>query len=348
MVQDANLSIKQFNLVRIHVMHATGISFKMAYRRPELKELEGSRAGPEPQFGTYKNESDNGDTENCLHWSTLMHEELSFAVENEVVNRSTQDSKLQAGPMFPEEIGVIFGLDHGQGALRGYAKFLLTSPQERKERNDLSLGCPIAKICHVQCKKDTYRVVRHTVADKLVEGIKVLNENRLVIVHNKDSTIAQAVYVPMDSNSFRIKDQRQLEFTVQQEFHTIIDMKELDPELQELPEEDALSIDSSIRCFKVYVTGDLAFYALMLRKPNSSNNWCIWCQLQKKFFGTPEMVTDAVKWTLEKLKDAKKAFQKQIGKKPKEPQGGQCRCIDRDCRARKFHLPSPPRPDGTG
>jgi hypothetical protein len=115
-------------------MHATGISFKMAYRRPELKELEGSRAGPEPQFGTYKNESDNGDTENCLHWSTLMHEELSFAVENEVVNRSTQDSKLQAGPMFPEEIGVIFGLDHGQGALRGYAKFL--------------------------------RAVRHTIADK--------------------------------------------------------------------------------------------------------------------------------------------------------------------------------------
>ena len=31
MVQDANLSIKQFNLVRTHVMHATGISFKMAY-----------------------------------------------------------------------------------------------------------------------------------------------------------------------------------------------------------------------------------------------------------------------------------------------------------------------------
>jgi hypothetical protein len=117
MVQDANLLIKQFNLVCTHVTHATGISFKMAYRRPELKELEGSRAGPEPQFGTYKNESDNGDTEKCPHWSTLMHEELSFAVENEVVSRSTQDSKPQAGLMFPEEIGVVFGLDHGQGAL---------------------------------------------------------------------------------------------------------------------------------------------------------------------------------------------------------------------------------------
>jgi hypothetical protein len=89
-------------------------------------------------------------------------------------------------------------------------------------------------------------VVRHTLANKLVEGIKVLNENRLVIVHNKDCTIAQAVYVPMDSNSFRINDQRQLKFTIQQEFHTIIDMKELDPELREQLEEDALSIDSSI------------------------------------------------------------------------------------------------------
>jgi hypothetical protein len=125
----------------------------------------------------------------------------------------------------------------------------------------------------------------------------------------------------MDSNSFRINDQRQLEFTVQKEFHTIIDMKELDPELQELPEEDALFINSSIRCFKVYVTGDLAFYALMLRKPNSSNNWCIWCQLQKKFFGTPEMVTDTVKWTLEKLKDAKRLFKNRSAKSQKNHKG---------------------------
>jgi hypothetical protein len=41
-----------------------------------------------------------------------MNEELSFTVENEVVNRSTEDGKPQAEPMFPEEIGVIFGLDH--------------------------------------------------------------------------------------------------------------------------------------------------------------------------------------------------------------------------------------------
>jgi hypothetical protein len=126
-------------------MPLASANFKMAYRGPELKELEGSRAGPEPQFGTYKNESDNGDTEKCPHWSTLMHKELSFAVENEVVHHSTQDSKPQAGPMFPEEIGVVFGLYHGPGALQGYAKYLLTLLQERKERNDLSLGCPIAK-----------------------------------------------------------------------------------------------------------------------------------------------------------------------------------------------------------
>jgi hypothetical protein len=164
-------------------------------------------------------------------------------------------------------------------------------------------------------------VVRHTIANKLVKGIKVLNENQLVIVHNKDCTITQAVYVPMDLNSFHINDQLQLKFTVQQEFHTIIDMNELDPELQELTEEDALSINSSIWCFKVYVTGDLAFYALMLGKPNSSNNWCIWCQIQKKFFGMPEMVTDAVKWILEKLKDVKRLFKNRSVKSQKNHKG---------------------------
>jgi hypothetical protein len=91
--------------------------------------------------------------------------------------------------------------------------------------------------------------------------------------------------------------------------------------LQELLEEDALSIDYFIWCFKVKVTGDLAFYALMLGEPNSSNNWCIWCQLQKKFFGMPEMVTDAVKWILEKLNDAKRLFKNRLAKSQKNHKG---------------------------
>jgi hypothetical protein len=63
-----------------------------------------------------------------------------------------KDLKLPAND-FPETVDVIVGMDHGRGALRGFAKILLASPELRKEKGDLSHGCPIVKLCHVQCNK---------------------------------------------------------------------------------------------------------------------------------------------------------------------------------------------------
>lgn len=180
MIQDANLTNKQFQTVRRHVTYATGENFKMGYRPSELEKMEQNQTGPQPYFGVYKNVNDKGPVENCKHWLTPINDEASFAVENDVLNQAANTKFV--GPLLPEEVGVVVGLDHGQGAMRGFAKFLLTSPQLRKEKNDLSYGYPIAKICHVQCKKDTYRVVRDTVTNSLVESIEYLQQNQLVVV----------------------------------------------------------------------------------------------------------------------------------------------------------------------
>jgi hypothetical protein len=151
----------------------------MTYRPSDIKKLEGSQTGPEPMFGMFKNESENGDIENCKHWSTLLSEELSSAVENDVMNTKDEASS------FPEEVGVVIGMDHGQKAMRGYAKFLLTCPQ---------------------------RIVKHTVAEKLVESIEYLKQNQLVIVSNVTHDVVQALYVPKGATKFRIDADYRLEY----------------------------------------------------------------------------------------------------------------------------------------
>lgn len=86
---------------------------------------------------------------------------------------------------YPSTVNVIVGLDHGQGSLRGFAKFLLAPPELRKKKDDLSYGCPIAKFCHVQCKKDSYRIIDKTVAMQLNDSIVYLKKSRLIMVTTK-------------------------------------------------------------------------------------------------------------------------------------------------------------------
>jgi len=89
MIQDANLTT-QFSAVHKHVTVEACDSFKMMYPPSELEQLEGATSGPEPMFGVYKSENDNGDIEHCQHWSTLVSEELSFAIRNDILNSDQQ------------------------------------------------------------------------------------------------------------------------------------------------------------------------------------------------------------------------------------------------------------------
>jgi hypothetical protein len=267
MIQDANLSNKQLQTVRRHVTYATGENFKMGYRHSELEKMEQNETGPQPYFGVYKIVNNKVAVENCKHWSTPINDEASFAVENDVLNRAANTKFI--GPLFPEEVGVVVGLDHGQGAMRGFAKFLLTSPQ---------------------------LVVRDTVTNSLVESIEYLQQNKLVVVSNKSRDVVQAVYVPKGATNIRINNDHQLELEAGYDGETITDTKELGPDIQVIPC-DEIIVDCSIQHFRIYITGNLAFYAFMLGRPNSANHWCIWCDSKKQYYGYPAEVAQKAAWS---------------------------------------------------
>jgi hypothetical protein len=318
-IQDANLSMNQFRLVRHHLNHASEGHFKMRYRENEKKALEtGPRFGTEPIFGKYDDENENGEAEECLFWSTQLSEELQYAVESDVMNIASRSEEIEL-PLYPHgTIDVIVGLDHGQGALSDFAKFLLTSPSLRKEKENLSYGCPIAKICRIQCRKDTCRIMKCTIANVLNESIKLLEESRLIVIFdNKSGTEkVQAILIPTDAHTFSIDEDRLIKFIVpvtnmHGDLEQVSKTIELDPLFQSTPIVN-IQIDLSIKGFRIFITFDLAFYAMALGTPNTSSYWWTWCSMKKTAFGQKGQL-----WTLEKLKDAKQLFDNRTARSKK-------------------------------
>jgi hypothetical protein len=264
MIQDSNITFNQFSTVRRHISHSTGNSFQMRYPQNEQKDLEsGPRLyGPEPIFEEYKYESDdNGAVEMIRHWSTILTKEVQSSIESDIVNQNStltnkKDSKLPANE-FPETVEVVVGMDHGQGALRRFAKILLTLPKLRKEKEDLSYSCPIVKLCHVQCKKDTYCIIKNTATPLLNDSINHLKASRGIIVTDKGRQLVQACLVPHESTNIHINAVHDLCYNNSGQVQVQV---ALDEQFKQTVHTD-LCIDTSINGFKVYITGDLALYA---------------------------------------------------------------------------------------
>jgi hypothetical protein len=177
------------------------------------------------------------------------------------VNRNStltnkKDSKLPANE-FPETVEVVVGMDHGQGALRGFAKILLTSPKLRKEKEDLSYSCPIVKLCHVQCKKDTYCIIKNTAIPLLNDSMNHLKASWCIIITDKGRQLVQACLVPHESTNVHINAVHDLCYNNTGQVQVQV---ALDEQFKQTVHTD-LCIDTSINGFKVYITGDLALYA---------------------------------------------------------------------------------------
>ena len=313
MIQDCNITLSQFSRIRQHIKFSTGNGFQMQYRQNERKELEtGPRSfGPEPIFGEYKYEADDdgSQVETVRHWSTNLNEELQSAIEIDVLNRAAGNESKTPAMDFPETVEIVVGMDHGQGSLRAFAKLLLTSKEERKKRGDLSYGCPIVKIAHVQCKKDTYRIIKNTLITTLQDSITHLRGSRCVIVCDKQRRHVQTFLVPVEATAIHVDDRHNLCYTDADrvEIQVPLDMQFHDT--------TDFCIDASIKQIKPYITGDLALYALLLGKPNSSGSWCTWCDARSIWFGIKDKMKDAITWTLEKLRTAKVSFDNRTARK---------------------------------
>ena len=152
------------------------------------------------------------------------------------------------------------------------------------------------------------------IANVLNESIKLLKESRLIAFENKSGTEkVQAILIPTDAHTFSIAEDRLIKMHGDLE-QVSKRIDELDPLFQSTPVVN-LQIDSSMKGFRIFVTGDLTFYAMALGKTSTSSYWCTWCLMKKTAFSRK---VHGQLWMLEKLKNAKQLFDNRTARSKKK------------------------------
>ena len=100
-------------------------------------------------------------------------------------------------------------------------------------------------IAHIQCKKDNDTVLTNTIIEPLQSGFKKLAENQFMLFYD-------------DNKLLQIK---QVSATEQRS--------------------DSMPKPNKVIRPNLYITGDLAYYVVMLGKGGSSGHWCYRCDLSK-------------------------------------------------------------------
>jgi len=134
----------------------------------------------------------------------------------------------------------------------------------------------ISQVAHITCKKDNYEIFSNTVAEKLSK----LQSSALVFV-KPPSAKSKVKAVFISKHAFKVmladnpEDQMKcnLTFSVCSGEENTFSMQHVGEEKFEKGSEIICTIPS----FKIFVTGDLAFYADVLGMPHSSSYWCPWC-----------------------------------------------------------------------
>ena len=125
------------------------------------------------------------------------------------------------------------------------------------------------KVGHIDCKKDTYDVLKNTIAKNMNASLKKLSLSGALSIK---PTIDDA-----RNNSFYVA----------------------------LYDAENVIEDASKATIRLFLTGDLAFYAAVLGKVNMSGTWCTWCNLRNVEWERKDHDIGN-EWTKEKMKQLRR------------------------------------------
>lgn len=191
-------------------------------------------------------------------------------------------------------IVVLFGGDHGKGSCPCCIKLNLTSPQERKARNELNYGCPTLQIASIDCSKDSYELLSKTVMPKIKSQLMQLQHSAAFVVYSyghpgkyRKAFILPKLLSPADISMtnevlcFNLGGQiKTMELRVH--FDTEFDVDE-DFSF------DDLRVIRVMSNFNDLHIGDLAFLAMVIGMNNSAGAHCVHCKKSKSQFNCNHM-----------------------------------------------------------
>jgi len=194
-------------------------------------------------------------------------EKLHFTEKNIADETAAQLARFMNGKNIGskdiERIDVVVGADHGKGAFQAGAKVIVTTKHNANDKVEMKSHTFEISVAEVICKKDNAKVLQLTCNKRLTAGLKTIARSDLVVQEDVTGYITCS-FLPATTN---------------------------------LPESDTTT---SIRTrANLYVTGDLAFYGMVLGRESMMGNWCYLCHLSHSEFS--ELTKDGKDWTNEDL-----------------------------------------------
>jgi hypothetical protein len=298
---------QQLKDTRSFIFHETGLRIK--HKTDESDELG---KGPQPVFGEYTYHEGGKYVEKIRYWTTDTCEEAAHAIEQQYCEMVDDHESMESAapltflPSLDYELPngergctAIAGGDHGDIAFRFHWQFQLTSPELRKEQNDLSLGCKLAQVGYVECKKDKFEILENTIMGKLEESRQMLIKSSAVAVYTAGKLTETKVYfIPKEIDAARStigvsQDGigRELRFCCKQ------GTCRQEQSCEEQPHTRALDIRFNseqvsdlhwiiaVSHFNDLYVADLELLANLIGMLNCGSNNCCWCEQRQGKFG---------------------------------------------------------------
>jgi hypothetical protein len=276
----------------------------------QIADEAGIRESSKPVIDTFIYEHEDAETEPCPYWNANIEEDICSEIEMHYLSCFLQhkNEDEESRPFVPqamnyhpmghtgEGINYLIGGDHGDGKFRMFMRFHFTSPATRKEKHDMSLGCPQIQISYIDCKKDRYELLKNTVMPEANQIITKLKQSSILLAYDRrNPTFQKAFIVPSDiqQNTIRIDMTGTLKYKVRDEWYSVVLPETRRPTVEQLAN---MEFKVVVKSFQGFLIGDLAFLATVLGLNNSDGYHCVLCEQNGRSFNcSDEQVNNSLR-----------------------------------------------------
>jgi hypothetical protein len=191
-------------------------------------------------------------------------------------------------------VTVLFGGDHGDHHCPISCKINFSTPEERKQRDDLGYHCPVVSFASVGCSKDDFEIMDRTVMPTVKKQLKELQQSSIITVYHRLNTRGcfRSYTVPstiqINTLAFLLQTNNDNDgsnnscmtfaYGVQEDGTPHFGSVTLDDKMfSDVPYHE-LAAKMTISKFNECFIGDLAFLAMLIGMKNSSGDHCLMCE----------------------------------------------------------------------
>ena len=323
---DAQVTIYQQRKILKYMRHSFGSKVII----PQSKVQEIGSGYVRPEFGIYYfRKTATTKPERCNYWTRclpqLLQQSTQQLLEEHGGKRLVKSTTCKNHPLKAYQIGtkvgweLIVGADHGKGAWRSVVKVYYSDYEERRAQAEASKICWtdrrmddehgyfLLRNGHVDCRKDNEEILRNTVMRKMHEDFTKLLNSRMIAV--KCNSQFEVFLISKYSQNINVVSKNSKSCVTYEIADNIQALSTMMIQETNLPSGGEICLD--IPHFVIYFTGDLAYYADILGKPNSSPHWCHLCNLSHKEWNDVSNLKKGKLWCINTMQETYETYKQQ-------------------------------------